>query len=50
MNERCKTCDVERRVRESTEPACCVWFLENVVIKGDTVRNCPNYEHIKEET
>lgn len=41
---KCDTCAVQRRVNESKEPACCGWFLENVVCGDKEVRDCTAYE------
>lgn len=48
MAERCKTCAISKRVAESKEPACCAWYLENVVILGKSTKECTDYEPIKE--
>ena len=47
---RCDTCDVMRRIEESKEPACCAWYLDHVVILGETVEDCTTYEPLKGES
>ena len=47
MEKKCETCRVNQRVAKSKEPACCVWFLNNVVILGKSAKDCPDYEPIK---
>lgn len=42
----CDTCKVEESIRKSREPACCAWYLENVVIAGSSVDRCSKYEPI----
>lgn len=40
----CDTCKVEMSIRESGEPGCCVWYMDNVVIGGVSVDGCPVYK------
>lgn len=44
---KCKTCKVHEEICRSAEPACCVWFMDNVVIGGKSVDECPVYEPVK---
>lgn len=41
---KCDTCMVQKRVNESEEPACCVWFMENVVCGNKKIEDCTEYE------
>jgi hypothetical protein len=43
----CDTCKVEASIRKSNEPACCAWYLENVVVGGASVNKCPVYKPIE---
>ena len=49
MKKNCENCKINRRVSNSKEPACCKWYLENIVIKGKSVKDCPDYEPIKKK-
>ena len=42
----CDTCKVEMSIRNSNEPACCVWYMNNVVICGTSVDRCTEYKPI----
>ena len=44
---KCDTCQVQKRVMESEEPACCAWLLDNVVCGDKSVDECPEYEEAK---
>lgn len=46
---KCDTCKVHQEVLNSDVPACCVWFLENVIVCGDSVDDCPVYEPVEVE-
>lgn len=41
---KCDTCKVEDEVRKSHEPACCKWYMDNVVIGDKSVEDCTEYE------
>lgn len=41
---RCDVCRVKESVEKSNEPACCAWYLENVVVGNKTVDNCTAFE------
>lgn len=41
---KCDNCKVKMRANESNEPACCKWFMDNVVIGGKSVEDCDVYE------
>ena len=43
---KCDTCKVEESIRKSNEPACCAWYMDNVVISGASVDVCPVYKPI----
>ena len=44
MEKNCETCQVNKRVSKSKEPACCKWYLDNVVILGKSIKDCTDYE------
>ena len=44
MKKNCKTCKVNRRIEQSKTPACCKWYLENIVILGKSVKDCTDYK------
>ena len=51
MLERCEKCKVNHRVNDECEkgnPACCKWFLDNVIC-GDEygTDNCPDFEPLE---
>ena len=45
---KCNSCKIEMDVRNSDTPACCAWFLENVVVNGKDVKDCPVYEPVED--
>lgn len=48
LEGRCGTCAVMKRAQESEEPACCAWFIENVVCGTKSVNDCTEYETVEE--
>lgn len=46
--KKCMGCKVFQDILESDVPACCMWFMDNVVICGDSVENCTEYEPVEE--
>lgn len=44
---KCDTCGVMKRIEESSEPACCVWLMDNVICGNKTVEDCEVYEPLK---
>lgn len=43
---KCDTCKVEMSIRNSNEPVCCKWYMDNVVIGGASVDRCTTYEPV----
>ena len=41
---RCSTCKTYAEVMASDEPACCVWYMDNVICGDKTSDDCPDYE------
>ena len=39
------TCKIYKEAIESKEPACCVWYMDNVILGDKTVRDCPYYHN-----
>ena len=46
---KCETCEVMKRVKASNEPACCVWYIDNVVCGDKSVEDCDACEPTKGE-
>ena len=38
----CKTCKIRKKAIK--EGGCCVWYMDNVVIAGKSVKECPKYK------
>lgn len=49
MEKKCATCKVNKRISKSKQPACCKWYMDNVVILGKSVKDCTDYEPIKKK-
>lgn len=47
---KCDTCKVEMSIRNSNEPVCCKWYMDNVVIGGVSVDRCTAYEPVGKVT
>lgn len=47
---KCETCKVYEEVCKSEVPACCKWFIDNVVIGDHTVDECTEYEPVEVKT
>ncbi len=43
----CERCQVHADAQASNEPACCAWFLENVVCGDKSVKSCPHYKPVE---
>ena len=41
---KCKTCKYNAEAKKSKEPACCAWYIDNVVCGNKTVKDCPVYK------
>ena len=44
---KCDTCKIEEAIRKSNTPACCKWYMDNVVCGDKTPKDCPDYDPIK---
>lgn len=47
MTTRCDTCEVMAEIRKSDAPACCKWFMDNVVCGNKSTKSCPHYKPAK---
>ena len=41
--KKCDTCKVTKVIRESKEPSCCAWYMDNVVCGDKTINDCEEY-------
>ena len=46
---KCETCEMMKRIEDSNEPACCIWYMDNVVCGDKSVEDCTAYEPQKGE-
>lgn len=46
---KCETCEVMKLIKASKEPACCVWYMDNVFFGDKSVDDCTEYEPPKGE-
>lgn len=42
--KRCNTCKISKEIEKSTEPACCMWYMDNVVLGDKNVNDCEIYQ------
>ena len=50
IERRCSTCKTYAEAMASGEPACCSWYVDNVIFGDKTSDDCPEYEKkFKEE-
>lgn len=38
--KKCDTCKIRKEIEKSTEPACCIWYMGNVVLGDKNVNDC----------
>ena len=43
---KCNTCKVMADIYNSKDPACCAWFMDNVVLGNKSVDDCPKYKSV----
>ena len=41
--KKCDTCKVTKVIRESKEPSCCAWYMDNVICGDKTINDCEEY-------
>ena len=46
MDEKCMKCKIYKNMIESKEPACCSWYIDNVVLGTKTVDECTDHKLI----
>lgn len=42
--KKCDTCKIRKEIEKSTEPACCIWYMDNVVLGDKNVNDCEIYQ------
>ena len=47
--KKCDTCKIRKEIEKSTEPACCIWYMDNVVLGYKNVNDCEIYQKEHEE-
>ena len=47
--KKCDTCKIGKEIEKSTEPACCIWYMDNVVLGDKNVNDCKIYQKEHEE-
>ena len=47
--KKCNTCKIGKEIEKSTEPACCIWYMDNVVLGDKNVNDCEIYQEEDEE-
>ena len=48
MPEKCMSCKVYHEILKSDVPACCKWFMDNIVIGDCVIEECTEYEPVEE--
>ena len=46
---KCDTCRIKKEIEKSTEPACCKWYMDNVVFGDKNVSDCEIYQEDTEK-
>lgn len=46
---KCETCEIMKLIEASNEPACCIWYMDNVVCGDKSVEDCTAYQPPKGE-
>lgn len=49
MTTKCDTCKVQADIQKSKEPACCKWFIDNVICGNKSTKSCPEYKPVAGE-
>lgn len=47
--KKCNTCKIRKEIEKSTEPACCMWYMDNVVLGDKNVNDCEIYQEDTEK-
>ena len=46
--EKCKTCEIYKKA-QSQSFACCIWYMDNVVLGNKKVEDCTDYKKAKKK-
>lgn len=46
MNK-CENCKIMEECRNNPTPACCIWYMNNVVCGDKKIEDCTDYQPIK---
>ena len=46
--EKCKTCEIYKKT-QSQPLACCIWYMDNVVLGNKKVEDCTDYKKAKKK-
>ena len=46
--EKCKTCKIYK-MAQSQSLACCIWYMDNVVLGNKKVEDCTDYKKAKKK-
>ena len=47
--KKCNTCKIRKEIEKSAEHACCIWYMDNVVLGDKSVHDCEIYQEEDEE-
>ena len=47
--KKCDSCKIRKEIEKSTEPACCIWYMDNVVLGNKNVNDCEIYQEDTEK-
>lgn len=47
--KKCNACKIRKEIEKSTEPACCIWYMDNVVLGDKNVNECEIYQEDTEK-
>ena len=42
--KKCKNCKIQKQAEKSKEPACCAWYMDNVICGNKQVKDCPLFK------
>lgn len=42
--KKCDSCKIRKEIEKSTEPACCIWYMDNVVLGDKSIDDCEIYQ------
>ena len=47
--EKCKTCEIYKMAQSQSSLACCIWYMDNVVLGNKKVEDCTDYKKAKKK-